>query len=300
MEKMKSLDGTLKESLKKFYEKKEGIKTCLEIGFLLISIFVLILGTIEKLNFTSFYFIPSEYKELDIYRILQKIIIVFIFLGMYYSLSFIEINIPTKNFKKVLKILKRGNIKKKKIKKIIIVILKWVIIFFNLLYIGVISVILGLIYYLILADSLILFLPEWFLNKVLKGNELFYKHILYFFLFLNFILFLLYKLSNGFFKKFSKFLIMAVVSILVWYIFKDIFNESEWKRSYELIINNEKIEVVISKKDDKLIVADGKIMESNGLKILKIDTKKYKIKNFEDVTLEYKKFYKVEVENGRK
>lgn len=292
MKEKKKLKEILRESLNMFHKNREVIKIYLEIIILLTPILVLGLATFEKLNFSSFYMIPSEYKELDIYRILQKLILVFIFLGIYFNFSFIEINIPVKKFKKVLKFFKRKN---KKI--IIIVVLKNLIVFLNLLYIGVISITLGVIYYFILTDSLIHFLPNWVSNVALNLSKLFYKFTFYFFLTINFTLFLFYKLSKNFLRKISKFLIKTIALIVVFYILKDVFNESEWKRSYELIISNEKLEVVLSKKDGKLIVADGKIIEKNGMNILNINTKKYKIKNCEDVILEYRNFSKVDIEN---
>lgn len=299
MEKVKSLEETLKEIFKKIHEKREKIKIYLEIIFLLGSIFVLIIATFEKLNFTSFYLIPSEYKELDIYRILQRLVLGFIFLGMYYFSFFMEIDIPIKYFKKIIKFLKRKKIKAKK-RRLLIIGIKQMIILSRLLYVGLMGVLLGIFYYFILADSLAHFLPEWILKKALKLSDLFYEATLYFFLIVNFFLFLFYKLSKKYLKKFFKYCIITVGIILFIYIFKDFFNESEWKRSYELIINNEKIEVVISKKDGKLIVADGKIIKSNGLEILEINTKKYRIKNFENVTLEYRNFSKVKIVNKKR
>lgn len=291
MKEKKKLKEISREYLNMLHKNREMIKIYLEITLLLTPILVLVLVTFEKLNFSSFYMIPSEYKELDIYRILQKLILVFIFLGIYFNFSFIEIDVPVNNFKKVLRLFKRKN------KKIIVVVLKNLIIFFNLLYIGVISITLGVIYYFILTDSLIHFLPDWVSNGALNLSKLFYKFTFYFFLTINFILFLFYKLSKNFLRKISKFLIITIALIVVFYILKDVLNESEWKRSYELIISNEKLEVVLSKKDGKLIVADGEIIEKNGLNILNINTKKYKIKNCEDVILEYRNFSKVNIES---
>lgn len=299
MEKVKSLEEILKEIFKKIHEKREEIKIYLEIIFLLGSIFVLIIATFEKLNFTSFYLIPSEYKELDIYRILQRLVLGFIFLGMYYFSFFMEIDIPIKHFKKIIKFLKRKKIKVKK-RRLLIIGIKQMIILSRLLYVGLMGVLLGIFYYFILADSLVHFLPEWILKKSLKLSNSFYEATLYFFLIVNFVLFLLYKFSKKYLKKIFKYCIITVGIILFIYIFKDFFNESEWKRSYELIVNNEKIEVIISKKDGNLIVADGKIINSNGLEVLEINTKKYRIKNFENVTLEYRNFSKVEIANKKR
>lgn len=176
MEKVKSLEEILKEIFKKIHEKREEIKIYLEIIFLLGSIFVLIIATFEKLNFTSFYLIPSEYKELDIYRILQRLVLGFIFLGMYYFSFFMEIDIPIKYFKKIIKFLKRKKIKVKK-RRLLIIGIKQMIILSRLLYVGLMGVLLGIFYYFILADSLAHFLPEWILKKSLKLSTHFMKQL---------------------------------------------------------------------------------------------------------------------------
>lgn len=298
MEKLKTLKGRLKKDLKKICKNKEDLKTWLEILLLLTPIFVLMLTTFEKLNFTNFYMIPSEYKELDIYRVLKKIVLAFIILTLYYNCFFLEITTSIKDLKNIILFLKRKSIKNKNRKKIIRGI-KSFSLFFSLLYVALIGVLLGIFYYFILADSLTHFFSEKIQAIALKLSKEFYEKTFHFFIILNSVLFLFYRFSTKYLKKFFKLPIVILGVILFIYIFKDIFNESEWKRSYELLIDNEKIEVVLSKKDGKLIVADGEITENNGLETLIIDTKKYKIKNSDGLTLEYRNFSKIEIKSNK-
>ena len=159
MEKLKTLKGRLKKDLKKICKNKEDLKTWLEILLLLTPIFVLMLTTFEKLNFTNFYMIPSEYKELDIYRVLKKIVLAFIILTLYYNCFFLEITTSIKDLKNIILFLKRKSIKNENRKKIIRGI-KSFSLFFSLLYVVLIGGLLGIFYYFILADSLTHFFSE--------------------------------------------------------------------------------------------------------------------------------------------
>lgn len=101
-------------------------------------------------------------------------------------------------------------------------------------------------------------------------------------------------------SKILKFINFLVVIFIISYGLKDIMNQSYWKRTYEIILKeNNGVEVVLTRKDDKLVIADG-IIEANGnFKKLKINTANYRVIDEKGVELQHRVFNRVEVENKK-
>lgn len=266
-----------REIWKTMRENPEKVKTFLEILLIVVSVLGVLFSVIEKRNFSNFYGIPKDYVELELDKIIEKIIKIFLIILIYFVVFFIN-----KETKKL---------EKNKVETIMFFILK------NLANI-VMGLLIGLIFYIIFSDILSFYIFEYIQDKMLKLSKMFYYFIFYGVIVLGILQFYFLFSERKWLRKIGKIIASLIfLGPIFLYILKDIVNDVAWKRSYEIIFkNNEELEVVLAKKEGKLLVAKGKIEENGMRKKLNIYPKVYKKIDSDNMELEYITFNEIMVD----
>lgn len=265
----KTIEVKIKKALKNLKEeaRKLGIKGVLEIIFLGGTILAFIITAFQGEAFQQYYNIPEEYKDINLYRIFRKLILVCaFFLVYYYRFNIERIETKTEKEKKLLSLLS--------------------------FMVGAMTILfIGIILYIMFADILTFYITKDIQNKMLNYSKFFYWVILIGFIVVSMLQFYLLKSSKKMIRKIGEIIVFLIILIFSIYFLKEVADDSYWKRKYEVIIkNNNKVEVVLAKKGDRLIVASGQIEERDLLKTLIIDTRMYKSIDSKDVLLQYQTF----------
>lgn len=273
-------------------KNRDRIKIYLEIGVLFAPIVIFVLSFFERISFSSYYKIPQIHKELDPYFLLEKVAIILYMGYTYFFLQKTQKYVSKSNLKKILRKIKRILLKKEGIEKITIVLIR---IAYILLFISFVFIV-ALLLYTIIFNFLTFYDSEETRNTILSFSKSFYSSIFWGIVFFCLVTFLTNKSS-----KISELINILLIIFIIFYGLKDITNESYWKRKYEIIVKDKNIvEVVLTRKGEKLVIADGIIEKDDKFENLKIDTTSCRSIDENGVPLQYKVFNRIIINESPK